>query len=189
MGYSRRPRRGRVEGHRLSINIFQSVSPNPAKGLQRITLPAHASAPPAFRRSLATWKSKKGCVWNGAPHSPRNRGTRGLRGHAQRAAAHLHLRSQNATHHRKTRAALKELQSGRKSAYEKLQQEAILPTPTRASEGRTRLTSPKNSCPPNSVVALLIHLVEVARLIGRAARLEEAKAPFGVCVGQASQSS
>ena len=56
----------------------------------------------------------------------------------------------------KTRAELRTMQSGRKSAYDKAQQEAILLTQL-AHLKANRPTRPKNSRPPNSAVALFIH--------------------------------
>ena len=75
----------------------------------------------------------------------------------------------------KTRAALKELQSGRKSAYEKAQQEAILLTQLAHLKGEPPDQS-KEFPSPELCGGFVYSLVEVARLIGRAARLEEAKA-------------
>ena len=57
----------------------------------------------------------------------------------------------------KTRAALKEMQSGRKSAYDKAQQDAILLTQLAHLKGEPPDQSRKNSRLPNSAVALFIH--------------------------------
>ena len=81
----------------------------------------------------------------------------------------------------KTRAALKELQSGRKSAYDKAQQEAILLTQLAHLKGEP-VDQAKEFPSPELCGGFVYSLPEVARLIGRAARLEEAK----FRVGQAS---
>jgi hypothetical protein len=77
----------------------------------------------------------------------------------------------------KTRAALRELQSGRKAAYQKAQQEAILLTQLAHMKGEPPDQS-KEFPSPELCGGFAYSLVEVARLIGRAARLEEAKAHF-----------
>ena len=79
----------------------------------------------------------------------------------------------------KTRAALKELQSGRKSAYDKAQQEAILLTQLAHLKGEPP-DQAKEFPSPELCGGFVYSLPEIARLIGRAARLEEAKARFMV---------
>jgi hypothetical protein len=81
----------------------------------------------------------------------------------------------------KTRAALRDMQSGRNSAYNKAQQEAILLTQLAHLKGEPPDQS-KEFPSPELCGGFVYSLVEIARLIGRAARLEEAKA----LVGQAS---
>jgi hypothetical protein len=82
----------------------------------------------------------------------------------------------------KTRAALKETQSARKAAYEKAQQEAILLTQLAHAKGE-HPDQAKEFPSPELCGGFVYALPEIARLIGRAARLEEAKALF---VGRAS---
>ena len=77
----------------------------------------------------------------------------------------------------KTRAALKEMQSARKSAYEKAQQEAILLTQLAHLKGE-HPDQAKEFPSPELCGGFVYALPEIARLIGRAARLEEAKARF-----------
>jgi hypothetical protein len=77
----------------------------------------------------------------------------------------------------KTRAALKEMQSARKSAYEKTQQEAILLTQLAHLKGE-HPDQAKEFPSPELCGGFVYELPEVARLIARAARLEEAKARF-----------
>jgi hypothetical protein len=77
----------------------------------------------------------------------------------------------------KTRAALKELQSARKSAYEKAQQEAILLTQLAHLKGEP--PDQAKQFPSSELCGGFVYaLPEIARLIARAARLEEAKARF-----------
>ncbi len=77
----------------------------------------------------------------------------------------------------KIRAALKEMQSGRKSAYQKAQQEAILLTQLAHLKGEPP-DQAKEFPSPELCGGFVYSLPEIARLIGRAARLEEAKARF-----------
>jgi hypothetical protein len=77
----------------------------------------------------------------------------------------------------KTRAALKEMQSTRKAAYEKAQQEAILLTQLAHRKGESPDQS-KEFPSPELYGGFAYSLTEIARLIARAARLEEAKARF-----------
>jgi hypothetical protein len=77
----------------------------------------------------------------------------------------------------KTRAALKELQSGRKSAFDKAQQEAILLTQLAHLKGEPP-DQAKQFPSPELCGGFVYSLPEIARLVGRAARLEEAKARF-----------
>jgi hypothetical protein len=77
----------------------------------------------------------------------------------------------------KTRAALKELQSGRKSAYNKAQEEAILLTQLAHAKGQQPDQS-KEFPSPELCGGFVYSLPEIARQIARAARLEEAKALF-----------
>jgi hypothetical protein len=77
----------------------------------------------------------------------------------------------------KTRAALKEMQSARKSAYEKAQQEAILLTQLAHLKGEPP-DQAKQFPSPELCGGFVYALPEIARLIARAARLEEAKARF-----------
>jgi hypothetical protein len=77
----------------------------------------------------------------------------------------------------KTRAALKEMQSARKSAYEKAQQEAILLTQLAHLKGE-HPDQAKEFPSPELCGGFAYALPEIARLIARAARLEEAKARF-----------
>jgi hypothetical protein len=82
----------------------------------------------------------------------------------------------------KTRSALKEMQSARRSAYDKAQEEAILLTQLAHAKGQPPDQS-KEFPSPELCGGFVYALPEIARLIARAARLEEAKALF---VGQAS---
>jgi hypothetical protein len=77
----------------------------------------------------------------------------------------------------KTRAALKEMQSARRSAYENAQQEAILLTQLAHLKGEPP-DQAKEFPSPELCGGFVYSLPEVARLIARAARLEEAKARF-----------
>ncbi len=84
----------------------------------------------------------------------------------------------------KIRAELRMMQSGRKSAYDKAQQEAILLTQLAHLKGEP-VDQAKEFPSPELCGGFVYSLPEVARLIGRAARLEEAK----FRVGQASSLS
>jgi hypothetical protein len=77
----------------------------------------------------------------------------------------------------KTRAALHELQSGRKSAYDKSQQEAIFLTQLAHAKGEP-VDQSKEFPSPELCGGFVYSLPEIVRLITRAARLEEAKARF-----------
>jgi hypothetical protein len=77
----------------------------------------------------------------------------------------------------KTRAALKEMQSARKGAYDKAQQEAILLTQLAHAKGE-HPDQAKEFPSPELYGGFVYSLTEIARLIARAARLEEAKALF-----------
>jgi hypothetical protein len=77
----------------------------------------------------------------------------------------------------KTRAALKEMQSARKSAHDKAQQEAILLTQLAHLKGESP-DQAKEFPSPELSGGFVYSLPEIARLIARAARLEEAKARF-----------
>jgi hypothetical protein len=77
----------------------------------------------------------------------------------------------------KNTAELKEMQSQRKSAYAKAQSEAILLTQLAHMKGEPP-DQAKQFPSPEQYGGFVYSLVEVARLIGRAARLEEAKAHF-----------
>ena len=77
----------------------------------------------------------------------------------------------------KTRAALKEMQSSRRSAYEKAQQEAMLLTQLAHLKGE-HPDQAKEFPSPELCGGFVYALPEIARLIARAARLEEAKARF-----------
>ncbi|MGA7237648.1 MAG: hypothetical protein WBY44_18325 [Bryobacteraceae bacterium] len=77
----------------------------------------------------------------------------------------------------KTRAALKDLQSGRRSAYDKAQQEAILLTQLAHQKGEPP-DQAKEFPSPELCGGFVYSLPEIARLVARAARLEEAKARF-----------
>jgi hypothetical protein len=79
----------------------------------------------------------------------------------------------------KTRAALKEMQSGRKAAYDKTQQEAILLTQLAHAKGE-HPDQAKEFPSPELCGGFAYSLPEIARLIARAARLEEARALFQV---------
>ena len=77
----------------------------------------------------------------------------------------------------KNTAELKELQAQRKSAYSKAEAEAILLTQLAHAKGQTA-DAAKDFPSPELCGGFVYSLPEIARLIGRAARLEEAKARF-----------
>jgi hypothetical protein len=77
----------------------------------------------------------------------------------------------------KTRAELRSMQSERKTAYAAAQQEAILLTQLAQAKGQT-IDAAKDFPPPELCGGFAFSLPEIAALIGRAARLEEAKARF-----------
>jgi hypothetical protein len=79
----------------------------------------------------------------------------------------------------KTRAALKEMQSARKSAYDRAQQEAMLLTQLAHAKGENPDQS-KEFPSPELCGGFVYSLTEIARLLGLAARLEEAKTLFGI---------
>ena len=82
----------------------------------------------------------------------------------------------------KNTAELKELQAQRKSAYAKAESEAILLTQLAHAKGQTA-DAAKDFPSPELCGGFVYSLPEIARVIGRMARLEEAKARF---VGQTS---
>ena len=77
----------------------------------------------------------------------------------------------------KSTAELKSLQAERKAAYAKAQEEAMLLTQLAHAKGQT-VDAAKDFPPPERCGGFVYVLPEIARLIGRAARLEEAKARF-----------
>jgi hypothetical protein len=77
----------------------------------------------------------------------------------------------------KNTAELKELQAQRKSAYSKAEAEAILLTQLAHAKGQTA-DAAKDFPPPELCGGFVYSLTEIARVIGRMARLEEAKARF-----------
>ena len=77
----------------------------------------------------------------------------------------------------KTTAALNAMQTQRKSAYAKAEAEAILLTQLAHAKGQT-LDAAKDFPPPEHYGGFVYSLPEIARLIGRAARLAEANARF-----------
>ncbi|MGA7235440.1 MAG: hypothetical protein WBY44_07160 [Bryobacteraceae bacterium] len=77
----------------------------------------------------------------------------------------------------KNTAELKELQAQRKAAYSKAEAEAILLTQLAHAKGQTA-DAAKDFPPPELCGGFVYSLPEVARVIGRMARLEEAKARF-----------
>jgi hypothetical protein len=77
----------------------------------------------------------------------------------------------------KTTAALNAMQTQRKSAYAKAEAEAILLTQLAHAKGQT-LDAAKDFPPPEHCGGFVYSLPEIARLIGRAARLAEANARF-----------
>ncbi len=187
-GLPRRPRRGRVEESQTFNKYFSIGFANPAKGLQRITLPAHASAPPAFRRSLATLKSKKGCMERVLLirlETVEPEAFEDTLKELRRTSTYGH-RTQRTIE--KTRAALKELQSGRKSAYEKAQQEAILLTQLAHLKGEP--ARPVQRIPVPRTLWWLCLFTRRSRSSHRSRRPPGGgQGPLHVCVGQASQSS
>jgi hypothetical protein len=77
----------------------------------------------------------------------------------------------------KNTAELKEMQTQRKAAYAKAEEEAILLTQLAHAKGQT-VDAAKDFPSPEFCGGFVFSLPEIARLIGRAARLEEAKARF-----------
>ena len=77
----------------------------------------------------------------------------------------------------KTTAALKAMQTQRKSAYAKAEAEAILLTQLAHAKGQT-VDAAKDFPSPEHCGGFVYSLPEIARLIGRAARLAEANARF-----------
>jgi len=77
----------------------------------------------------------------------------------------------------KSTAALNAMQTQRKSAYAKAETEAILLTQLAHAKGQT-VDAAKDFPSPELCGGFAYSLPEIARLIGRAARLEEAKARF-----------
>ncbi len=78
----------------------------------------------------------------------------------------------------KTRAELKSMQSERKSSYVHAQEEAILLTQLTHAKGQT-VDAAKDFPSPELCGGFVYSLPEIARLIGRAARIAEANARFG----------
>jgi hypothetical protein len=79
----------------------------------------------------------------------------------------------------KNTAELKELQAQRKAAYSKAEAEAILLTQLAHAKGQT--ADAAKDFPPSELCGGFVYsLPEIARVIGRMARLEEAKARFAV---------
>ena len=78
----------------------------------------------------------------------------------------------------KTRNELKSLQAERKAAYDAAQQEAILLTQLAHAKGQPP-DQAKEFPSPELCGGFVYSLPEIARLIGRAARLAEANARFG----------
>jgi hypothetical protein len=78
----------------------------------------------------------------------------------------------------KTRNELKSLQSGRKAAYSQAQEEAILLTQLAHAKGQPP-DQAKEFPSPELCGGFVYSLPEIARLIGRAARVAEANARFG----------
>ena len=79
----------------------------------------------------------------------------------------------------KTRAELKSLQSGRKSAYDQAQEEAILLTQLAHAKGQT-LDAAKDFPSPERCGGFVYSLPEILRILDREVRLEEAKARFSL---------
>jgi hypothetical protein len=79
----------------------------------------------------------------------------------------------------KTRAELKEMQSGRKTAHADMQEEAILLTQLAHAKGET-LDTAKDFPSPELCGGFVYSLPEILRVLDREARLEEAKARFGL---------
>jgi hypothetical protein len=77
----------------------------------------------------------------------------------------------------KSTAELKSLQAERKAAYAKAQEEAILLTQLAHAKGQT-IDAVKDFPSPELCGGFVFSLPEIARLVARAARLEEAKARF-----------
>jgi hypothetical protein len=79
----------------------------------------------------------------------------------------------------KSTAALNAMQAQRKSAYAKAEAEAILLTQLAHAKGQT-VDAAKDFLSPEQCGGFVFSLPEIARLIGRAARLAEANARFQV---------
>jgi hypothetical protein len=77
----------------------------------------------------------------------------------------------------KTTAALNAMQSQRKAAYAKAEEEAILLTQLAHAKGQT-VDASKDFPSSEQCGGFVFELPEIIRLIGRAARVEEAKARF-----------
>jgi hypothetical protein len=77
----------------------------------------------------------------------------------------------------KSTAALNAMQAQRKAAYAKAEEEAILLTQLAHAKGQT-VDAAKDFPSPERYGGFVFSLPEIARLIGRAARLDEAKARF-----------
>jgi hypothetical protein len=77
----------------------------------------------------------------------------------------------------KTRAELKAMQSGRKTAYSNMQEEAILLTQLAHAKGQT-LDAAKDFPSPELCGGFAYSLPEILRVLDREARLEEARARF-----------
>ena len=77
----------------------------------------------------------------------------------------------------KTRAELRLMQSGRKSAFAAAQEEAILLTQLAHAKGQT-VDAARDFPSPELCGGFVFSLPEIAAVIARAARLEEAKARF-----------
>jgi hypothetical protein len=79
----------------------------------------------------------------------------------------------------KTRAELKAMQSGRKTAYTNMQEEAILLTQLAHAKGET-LDPEKDFPAPELCGGFVYSRPEILRVLDREVRLEEAKARFGI---------
>src|SRR5579862_744973 len=79
----------------------------------------------------------------------------------------------------KTTAELKEMQTARKAAYAKAEQEAILLTQLAAAKGKADEAA-KHFPPDGDFGGFVYSLPEIARLIARAAALEEAASRIGL---------
>jgi hypothetical protein len=95
------------------------------------------------------------------------KGMKSIAGHASRIQRAIE----------KNTVELKELQAERKAAYAKAQEEAILLTQLAHAKGQT-VDAAKDFPAPELCGGFVFSLPEIARLVARAARLEEAKARF-----------